>query len=83
MARRQMPMAGTIVLMRYPEFDTDEVEPAVSHASFRNDHLAELPYFIGGTLQCDRFQALLMIQMHMHGGHRQVMVSMMQCCQSL
>ena len=42
----------------------------------------ELTDGLGGTLQADRFKALIMVQMYMHSGRRQLMVSVLQRCQA-
>ncbi len=50
MARCQMTMPGTIVFMRLPQLDSDEIQLTMTHAPFGDDLLGELPNFLRGTL---------------------------------
>jgi hypothetical protein len=50
MARRQMTMPGAIVSMCLAQLDTDEVQLTMTHTSFGNDLLGELPNCFRGAL---------------------------------
>src|ERR1039458_8480053 len=50
MARCQMTMPDTIVFMRLPQLDSDEIQLTMTHAPFGDDLLGELPNFLRGTL---------------------------------
>ena len=53
------------------------------HTGFGNDVVSEFARMIYGVFEHDRLETLLVIQVGMHGGHRQIMMRMLNTGQSL
>ena len=53
------------------------------HTGFGNDVVSEFAHMIYGAFEHDRLETLLVIQVGMHGGHRQIMMRMLNTGQSL
>jgi hypothetical protein len=71
-------MLASMMLVRFSEIDADQVQLAVANP-FLGDHLlGKLPNRLGRAFQADRFKALLVVQMHVHGGRSQFVVSVLQ-----
>jgi hypothetical protein len=56
--------------MRLAEINAYQVHLTVANAFFGNHFLGELPNGLGWSLQAHRFEALVMVQVHVHGGCR-------------
>jgi hypothetical protein len=64
-------------------FEADQVQLAVMHAALGGEGIGKSPYVGGGPLQDDGLDAVRMIEVAMHGGHRQVMMVVLQVSQAL
>jgi hypothetical protein len=69
--------------MRPAQINAYQVHLTVANAFFGNHFLGELPNGLGWSLQAHRFEALVMVQMHVHGGCRQLMMRVVQYGQAL
>ncbi len=69
--------------MRLTELNAYEIDLTVPDTFFGNHFLGELPYCLGRSPQAYRFEALVMIQMHVHGGCCQLMMGVVQRGQTL
>src|SRR5580700_9583338 len=80
--RLQMPVGACGVAVRFAEFNIDQIQTAVPYAALCDDLLRKLAHSLDGSLQHNRLDALVMIQMRMHGGNRQVMVRVLNARQT-
>ena len=55
----------------------------MSHAALGDDLLSECPYLAHRPFQHDGLDALVMIEVGMHGGNRQVVMRMLDADQAL
>ncbi len=60
----------------------DDVQRTVTHASFRHQRIRKLSYFGHGSMQDDALEAILVVEMGMHCGYRQVVMVMLQMRQA-
>lgn len=78
MSMRRAPMG-----MRRAEFYVDEIESAVADATLGDDFVREFAYLFHGAFQHDSLNALVVVQVGMHGGYCQVMMCMLDGDQAL
>src|ERR1700691_5403056 len=76
-ARRQVAMPGAMVLVCLAQIDADQIELAMTHAPFGHDLLGELPHGLRGTLEGGGLEALFVVEVHMHGSDREIVVFML------
>lgn len=83
--RYQMTVTMTTISVRVcgAELDTDEIQESVAHPAFRDDLLRELAYALHGSLEHDGLDALLVVQMRVHGRYGEVMMGVLDAGQSL
>ena len=80
-ARRTPPQSGCA--MRLVEFDADDVQLAVVHTALGADFVGEMAHCLRSATQDHGLQAVVMVEVRMHGRDRQVMVRMVQGSQAL
>ncbi len=78
-----MAGGGVAVGMRRTEFDVDQVQNPVTNAALRDDFLGEFAHALYRSLEHHGFDALIMIEMGVHGSDCQVMVGMLDSRQAL
>ena len=78
-----MTMRAAAMGVRLAQFHIDQIQRAVAYAALGDDLLGKFPYPLDRTLQHDGLDALIMIQVRMHGGHRQIVVSVLNVRQAL
>lgn len=71
------------VLVAVVRVYADEVEFAVVHAALRTDRVGKLLHLGCGAAQDHGFDAVVMVQVRVQGGHGQVMVRVLQTGQAL
>ncbi len=76
-------MAGTAVSMRRAKFDVDEIEDAMSYAALGDHFFGEFPDSFDRTLEHDGFDALIVVEVCMHGRHGEIMMRMLNARESL
>lgn len=76
-------MPGAIVLVRLAQVDADEIEPAMTHTAFGDDLLGELPHSFCRAFEGSNLEALFVVEVHMHGSDREIVVFMQQARQAL
>jgi hypothetical protein len=77
MVRFQVSVRGSAVAVRVAELDADQIQHAVSHAALGDHFLGELAHTLYRTLEHHGLDTLIMIQMCMHRGNRQVVMSVL------
>jgi hypothetical protein len=60
------------------EFDIDQVELAVAHPALGDQGIGKAAHGGGRSAQDHAFEAVLVIQVGMQGGHRQVVLTVLQ-----
>ncbi len=60
------------------DFDVDQVELAVAHAAFGDQRIGKAAHRRGRPAQDDAFEAVLVVEMGMHGGHGKVVLAVLQ-----
>ena len=83
MTRSQMAVDASAVLMGLTELNTHQIDLTVANALLGNHFRGELSNCLGWPLQAYCLKALVMVQMHVHGGGRQLMVCVVQRRQAL
>jgi len=64
-------MRRSAVAVSGAEFDADQIQHAVSDAALRDHFLRKFAHPLYGTLEHQSLDALIMIQMGVHCGHRE------------
>ena len=83
MVRLQMSMRTPVMAVSSAELDTDQIQHAVPDAALSDHFLRKFAHSLYRTLEHHCFNALVMIQMRMHRGKREVVVSVLNTGQSL
>ena len=65
------------------DFDVDQVELAVAHAALGDQRIGKAAHRRGRPAQDDAFEAVLVIEMGMHGGDGKVVLTVLQGGQAL
>jgi hypothetical protein len=76
-------MAGAAVGVRGTEFDIDQVQHTVAHSALGNHCLGELTHALDRTLEHHGLQALIMINVGVHGGNGKVVMGVLNIRQAL
>jgi len=76
-------MPGAIVLMCLSQIDADQIELTMTHTTFGHDLLGELPHGFRGAPEGGGLEALLVVEVHMHGSDCEIVVFMLQVRQAL
>ena len=73
-------MGGAVFIMSVMVFSLkgNQVELAVTNATFCHQHIGKLPDLGRGAFQNHRFKAIIVIKMAVHGRYRQIMMIMLQ-----
>ena len=69
--------------MGFAQLNTHEVELPVAYTALRDDGFGKLPYLAHRALEHHGLNALLMIEVRMHGRNRHVMVIVLKARQTL
>jgi hypothetical protein len=81
--RRQVTVSRSPVTMGSAQFNTHKIQLPMAYAPLGNNLLGELAHLLHGASQHHRLDTLVMIQMRMHGGNRQIVVRMLDACETL
>jgi len=76
-------MPGAVVLVCLAQIDADQIELTMTHTTFGDDLLGELPHGFRRALEGGGLEALLVVEVHMHGSDREIVVFMLQARQAL
>jgi hypothetical protein len=69
--------------MERAQLNAHEVKLTMSNAALRNDGFGELAHLANRAFEHDGLDALLMIEVRVHRGNRQVMMVVLKACQAL
>ena len=76
-------MGGPAMGVRGSEFDTDQIQHTVTNSALGDDFLGKCTHAFDRTLEHDGLDALVMIEVRVHGGDRQVVVRVLDARQPL
>ena len=80
--RPQMPVRTPVVGVSGSEFYIDKIENAMADTALGDNLIGKFSYPFHRSLQHDGLDALIVIQMGMHCGDRQLMMSMLNAGQA-
>jgi hypothetical protein len=81
--RLEMPMGTPVMGVRGTESHIDQIQNTVTDTALGDDFLRKFAHSFDRTFQHHRLEALLMVQMRVHGGDGEFMMSVLNAGQTL